>query len=108
MAGFEGRVRAVSETRSRPVTALESTRIVLFAVAQQSHWLARVFEPARNHREFHDETYSPGRLASPPGGRVLLEPSASTQPSAATALDFVRREQRGRPSVGCPGQLGSD
>ena len=35
MAGFEGRVRAVSETRSRPVTALESTRIVLFAVAQQ-------------------------------------------------------------------------
>ena len=32
MAGFEGRVRAVSEARSRPVTALESTRIGLFAV----------------------------------------------------------------------------
>ena len=36
MAGFEGRVRAVSETQLTPVTVLASTRMVLFAVAQYS------------------------------------------------------------------------
>ena len=101
MAGFEGRVRAVSETRSRPVTA--SNRLVLCSLRwlSASHWLARGFELGRNHREFHDETYSTGPLASPLGGMVLLAVGLDS-PSAATALDFVRREQRGHAAVGCP------
>ena len=70
MAGFQGRVRAVSESSLQPVTALASTRMVLFVVAGSSfRATARVFELGRNHREFHDETYSPGPLASPPGGK---------------------------------------
>ena len=40
MAGFQGRVRAVSESSLQPVTALASTPMVLFVVAREplSHW----------------------------------------------------------------------
>ena len=64
---------------------------------------SRVFEPERNHREFHDETYSTGPLASPLGGRVLLAVGLDS-PSAATALDFCKARAPRTPSRRLPGR----
>ena len=107
MAGFQGRVRAVSESSLQPVTALASSRMVLFVVAHEAQPLARVFEPERNHREFHDETYSPGPLASPPGGRRLLALDCldSQVHSAQRRGEGEHRHGTGTPAVGCPEEV---
>ena len=61
-------VFAVSETQRHWSNALASTRMVILWLLEP-HFSMTGFQPRRNHREFHDETYSTGPLASPPGGR---------------------------------------
>ena len=70
-AGFEGRVRAVSETHSRPVTALASARMVVCCRGLSHSLLLAPLASARDikSRIFRDERYSEGSPSTPTGGQ---------------------------------------